>query len=90
MTMLIWLGVYLLGYVLLYIIAKYTSENESAKAWQFAKPNNYTRRDRLFNLKFALFSWVFILLWLIVCLIEKSPKPKKGWWDEYLDKPAKW
>lgn len=90
MTALIVISIYLVGAIIVYFLSKYSPYGDDKKMWQFHKPTDYTVRDRMENLKASLFSWIVVLLWLIVLIIVITPQPKKGWWKEYLDKPAKW
>ncbi len=89
MTALIIIAIYLVGCVVAYLIFKYT-ENQTKGSWELVKPTEYYVRDRVSNLKSAIFSWLVLAVWVIVIIVELIPKPTPGWWQNYLNKPAKW
>lgn len=90
MTTIICIGVYLVGCVILYLLLKYSPGDSRRKMWQFSKPKEYLVRDRIENIKTSFFSWIFIIAWVFAAIGDIFPKPKEGWWEEYLNKPAKW
>lgn len=70
MEKMIWIAVWLFGFIVCYSMQRVEHESENQE---------YSKGDRVLNIVFSIFSWIWVLVILVVAWVKQINKT--GYWQ---------